>query len=90
MQRVASLPRVKLAPMVALGPMGEKLEHLDAVVAFAFAGKRIQMFRVLGVLTVKCATGDLPEECRFLLHTQPTFLKEEESETKMFDGDEWR
>ena len=31
---------------------GEKQEHLDAVVAFASAGQRMRMFRVLGILHV--------------------------------------
>ena len=48
------------------------------------------MFRVLDVVTVKWATGDLPEECRFLLDTQLIFLKKKkEPTTKMFDDDEW-
>ena len=52
-------------PMSVLGPTGERQEHVDAVVAFACDGQRTRMFRVLDVLTVKWATGDLPEECRF-------------------------
>ena len=34
------------------------------------------MFRVLDMLTVKWATGDLPEECRFFLITQLHVLEE--------------
>ena len=38
----------------------------------------------------KWATGDLPEECRFLLNTQLMFLKNEKDPTsKQFDYDEW-
>ena len=55
---VVSLPRVKLAPTSAPGPSGERQEHLDATFPFAGAGHR-RMFRVLDVLTVKWATGDL-------------------------------
>ena len=35
------------------------------------------MFRGLDILTIKWATGDLREECRFLLNTQRMFLKKE-------------
>ena len=34
----SSLPHVKMAPMIATGPTGERQEHLDAVVAFARVG----------------------------------------------------
>ena len=48
------------------------------------------MFRVLDVLTVKWATGDLPEECRFQLNTQLLFFKKEKEPTaKLFDDDGW-
>ena len=63
---------------------------MDAIVAFAGAGQRRRMFRVLDDLTVKCATGDLPEKYRFLVNTQLMFLKKEkEPTTKIFDDDEW-
>ena len=56
--------------------------------AFAGAGKRV--LRGLDILTIKWATGDLPEECRFLLNTQLMFLKKEnDPTTKQFDDDEW-
>ena len=46
--------------------------------------------RGLDILTIKWATGDLPEECRFLLNTQMMFLKKEKDPTtKHFDDDEW-
>ena len=42
------------------------------------------------VLTVEWATGDLREECRFLLNTQLLFFKmEKEPTTKMCDDHEW-
>ena len=85
----ASLPHVKLSPMGAPGPTGERQEHLDAIVAFAGAGQRRRLFRGLDILTVKWATGDLPEECRFLLNTQLMFLgKEKDPTSKQFDDDE--
>ena len=34
---IASLPHVKLAPMSAPGPTGERQEHLDTIVSFAGA-----------------------------------------------------
>ena len=57
---IASLP----------GPTDERQEHLDAIASFAGAGQRRRLFRGLHTLTIKWATGDLPEECRFLLNTQ--------------------
>ena len=39
------------------------------------------MFRDLDIFTVKLATSDLPEECRFVLHTQLMILKKEEEPT---------
>ena len=70
---LASLLHIKLVPMSAPGPTGERQEHLDAVVAFAGAGQRRRMVRVLDVLTVSTRN----------------FLKKEEEPTKMFDDDEW-
>ena len=70
---IPSLPHVKLSPMSAPGPTG----NLDAIVAFAGAGQRRRLFRRLDILTIKWATGDLPEECRFLLDTHLMFLKKE-------------
>ena len=44
----------------------------------------------LDILTIKWATRDLPEECRFLLESQLMFLKQEKDRTtKRFDDDEW-
>ena len=87
---VALLPHVKLAPRSAPGPSSERREHLDTTIAFAGARQRRRRLRVLDALTVKWATGDLPEECRFLLDTQLMLLKTgKEPTTKMFDDDEW-
>ena len=72
---IASLPHVKLSPMSGPGPTGERQEHLDAIVSFAGARQ---------------ATGDFPEECRFLLDTQLMFLKKEKDPTsKLLDDDDW-
>ena len=49
----ASLPHVKMAPMSALGPRGDRQEHLDAVISFAGAGQRRRLFRGLDILTIK-------------------------------------
>ena len=88
--RYRSLPHVKLSPMSAPGPSGERHEHLDSVVSFAGAGQRRRLFRGLDILTILWATGGLPEECRFLLNTQLTFLKKKKDPTtKQFDDDEW-
>ena len=87
---VASLPHVKLAPMSAPGRTAERQERPDAIVSFAGAGQRRRLFRGLDILTMKWATGDLPEKCRFLLNTQLTFLKKEKDPTsKQFDDVEW-
>ena len=59
-------------------------------IAFEGAGQKRRLFGVLDILTVKRATGDLPEECRFLLNTQLMFLKKEKDPTtKLFDDEEW-
>ena len=87
---IASLPHFKLAPVSAPGPTGERQEHLDAIVSFAGDGHRRRLFRGLDILTIKWATGDLAEECRFLLNTQVMFLKKEKDPTsKQCDDDEW-
>ena len=70
---IASLPHIKLSPMSAPGPTGERKE-------------RRRLFWGLDILTIKWAIGDLPEECRFLLNTQLMFLKKEKEPTsKQFD-----
>ena len=72
--------------MSAPCPAGERQEHLDAVVSVVGAGQRRRLFRELDILTVKLATGNLPEECGFLLGTQLMFLqKEKDPTTKEFD-----
>ena len=51
------------------GGGGERQEQLDAIVSFAGADQRRRLFRVLDILTIKWAIGDLPE--RVLLPAQP-------------------
>ena len=87
----ASLPHVKLSPMSAPGPAGDRLEHLERhCLSFAGAGQRRRLLRGLDTLTIKWAVGDLPEECRFVLNAQLMFLKKEKNPTsKQFDDDEW-
>ena len=73
---VASLPHVKLAPMSAPRPSGERQEPLDAIASPSQEPARGgALFRELDILNIKWSTGDLPEECRFLLDTQLIFLK---------------
>ena len=56
---VASIRHVKLAPMSAPGPTGERQEHQDAIISFAGAGRRRRLFRLLDILTNKWAIGRL-------------------------------
>jgi hypothetical protein len=87
---LASLPHVKLTPLSAPGPTGDRQEHLDAVVDFAGAGQRRRLFRALGQLTVKWAIDDIPECCRWLLNTQALFLrKDHELKCKHFNDEDW-
>ena len=49
----------------------------------------MRLFRVFDILTIKWATGDLLEECRFLLNTPLMFLKKEKDpNSRQFDDDE--
>ena len=48
-----------------------------SIVSFPGDGQKRPLFWGLDILTIKWATGDLPEECRFLLNTQLMFLKKE-------------
>ena len=57
---IASLQHVKLSPMSAPGPTGERQEHLDAIVCFAGAGQRRRCF---GSSTFSQSSG-LQETCR--------------------------
>ena len=72
---------VKLAPMRAPGPTGERQEHLDAIISFAGAGQRRRLLRGLDVL--QWAIGDPTDDCRFLLNTQ------EGPNCYFFCDDEW-
>ena len=46
------LPHVKLAPMSAPRPTGERQEHLDEITSIAGAGQRRRLFRGLDMLTI--------------------------------------
>ena len=86
----ASRLHVKLAPVSAPGPTGERQEHLDANIAFAGHVQRRRFFRVHDILTVKCAFKDIRKTASFFLDTQLMFLKkEEDTTTKLFDDEEW-
>ena len=85
-----SIPWVRLAPLSAAGPSGERQEHLDDIVKEAGVSHRRRFIRCLDELTVKWAIGDLPTTCRWLLNTQVLFLsKHREPTTKEFDDGEW-
>ena len=47
---IASLPHVKLSPISAPGPTGERQEHLDAIVSCLVAAQRRRLFRKLDTL----------------------------------------
>ena len=47
----ASLPHVRIAPMCATGPSGERQGHLDDIVKFAGVRQRRRLFRALDDLT---------------------------------------
>ena len=51
------IPHVKLAPMSAPGPAGERQEHLDAAISFVGARQRRRLFRAFEILRVTWATG---------------------------------
>ena len=72
---VASLPHVKRAPMSALVSCRRSQEYQDAIISFWRVGQRRRLFRGLDIRTVKRATGDLSEKCRFFLNTQLMFWK---------------
>ena len=57
---VASLPHIKLAPMNAPGPIGERQEHLDAIISFAGVGQRRRLFRGLDILTEDVTNPTIP------------------------------
>ena len=62
----------------------------DAIIAFAGAGQKRRLFRILDILTVEWVTGDIPEAFRFLLNTQLIFLKKDKYPTaNMFDEEAW-
>ena len=85
---IASLPHVKLSPMSAPGPTGERQEHLDANASFAGLGQR-RLFLGLDILTIKWPRETCRKSVAFLLNTQLMFLmKAKDPTTKQFGDDE--
>ncbi len=85
-----SIPWVRLAPLSAPGPSGDRQEHLDDVLNCAGVSCRRKLTRCLDELTVRWASNKLPATCRWLLNTQVLFLmKEREPSNKEFDDFEW-
>ena len=71
---IALLSHVQLAPMSAPGLTGERQEHLDVIIAFAGAGQRRRLFRILDI-TVKWANCPQDHNCfhpmPFIRQSQP-------------------
>jgi hypothetical protein len=90
MNGFAAMPQVKVAPLSAAGPSGDRQEHLDAILSFAGGGQRRRLMRAIDSLTVRWAIGDLPAGCRWLLNTLVIFLrKEKDPMCKHFADEEW-
>ena len=84
------LPWVRLAPLSAPGPSGDRQEHLDDIMKSAGASQKRRLVRCLDDLTVRWATGNVPDSCRWLLNTQVLFLKKgQEPTSKEFDDNDW-
>ena len=84
------LPWVRLAPMTAAGPSGERQEHMDAILHHAGASHRRRLKRALNDLTMKWATGTAGSAHRWLLNTLVIFLhKQKEAADKTFEDAEW-
>ena len=84
------IPWVRLPPLSAPGPTGERQEHLDDVMNGAGVSQRRRLTRALDDLTVRWAINALPPACRWLLNTQALFLlKVRDPVCKEFDDEEW-
>ena len=75
--RMASLPHVKLAPMSAPGPTGERQEHLDAAISFAGAEQRRRLFRFECSISSR-SSGHRQPSISLLLPSQHTAYVSEE------------
>ena len=84
------LPWVRLPPLPAPGPTGERLVHLENVMSCTTIGVKRRFKRALDTLTVRWATGSLPDQCRWLLNTRVLFLrKDRDPVDKDFDDMDW-
>jgi len=84
------IPWVRLAPLSAPGPSGERQEHLDDIMGSAGFRHKRRLRRVLDELTVLLAVGQLPPTCRWILNTQLLFLsKAKDPHDKLFDQESW-
>ena len=84
------IPWVRLPPLSAPGPSGERPEHLEDIINSSGASQRRCLMRALDALTIGWATNTLPTTCRWLLNTQVLFLmKGGEAASKDFDDEEW-
>ena len=78
----ASLPHIGLGTHECSRPCGRTIRTPGCChLLFAGVGQRRRLFRVLDLLTVKWATGYLPEECQLLLDTHLMLLKKEQNPT---------
>jgi hypothetical protein len=84
------IPWVRLAPLSAPGPSGDRQEHLDDVMQSAGASQKRRLTRSLDELAIRWATNTLPSTARWLLNTSAIFIrKDREPACKLFDDAEW-
>jgi len=84
------LPWVRLPPLSAPGPSGERPEHLEDILNSTHTSAKRKLLRALDKLTVRWATGSLPDTCRWLLNTRVMFLrKDREPVDNDFDDVDW-
>ena len=88
---LASLPHVKLSPMSALVLLAIGRNIWTPLSPSQELVREDACFEALNILTIKWATGDLPEECGFLLEYTAGVPEEGEGPptSKQFDDDEW-
>ena len=85
-----NIPWVRLAPLSAAGPTGDRQEHLDDVMSSAGASQKRRLTRCLDEVTVRWATNTLPLTFRWTLNTLAIFLRKDREPTcKHFDDEEW-
>lgn len=64
------MPWVRLPPLSAPGPCGERPEHLGEIISFCTHIAKRRLARALDALTLGWATNTLPASCWWLLKTQ--------------------